>query len=320
MTGTIQTLLREPLVHFLILGAALFLVFDLTRETDQPGERRIVVTAGQVEQLAAQFSRTWLRPPTPNELNGLVERYVRSEIYYRAAQALGLGQDDPYVRNRLALKLEVLLDDLSEEAEPADGELERFLSQHQERFAEPARLSFRQVYLNPDRHPDPAAEALRLLELLRSGADPGALGDVSMLISGFDTATPEEIARQFGQDFAEALVGLEPGGWVGPIRSAFGVHLVRVSQRQPARQPALAEIRDAVLAEWRDQRRREAREQAYQRLRERYQIVMDGATQGGPLPDGGSPAGSASAQSGKAGGVIAAAPDLPAAQAVEKRP
>jgi len=295
MTGTIQTLLREPLVHFLILGAALFLVFDLTRETDQPGERRIVVTAGQVEQLAAQFSRTWLRPPTPNELNGLVERYVRSEIYYRAAQALGLGQDDPYVRNRLALKLEVLLDDLSEEAEPADGELERFLSQHQERFAEPARLSFRQVYLNPDRHPDPAAEALRLLELLRSGADPGALGDVSMLISGFDTATPEEIARQFGQDFAEALVGLEPGGWVGPIRSAFGVHLVRVSQRQPARQPALAEIRDAVLAEWRDQRRREAREQAYQRLRERYQIVMEGATQGGPLPDGASPAGSASA-------------------------
>jgi hypothetical protein len=320
MTGTIQTLLREPLVHFLILGAALFLVFDLTRETDQPGERRIVVTAGQVEQLAAQFSRTWLRPPTPNELNGLVERYVRSEIYYRAAQALGLGQDDPYVRNRLALKLEVLLDDLSEEAEPADGELERFLSQHQERFAEPARLSFRQVYLNPDRHPDPAAEALRLLELLRSGADPGALGDVSMLISGFDTATPEEIARQFGQDFAEALVGLEPGGWVGPIRSAFGVHLVRVSQRQPARQPALAEIRDAVLAEWRDQRRREAREQAYQRLRERYQIVKEGATQGGPLPDGASPAGPASAQSGKAGGVIAAAPDLPAAQAVEKRP
>ncbi|MEJ2387090.1 MAG: peptidylprolyl isomerase [Chromatiaceae bacterium] len=320
MTGTIQTLLREPLVHFLILGAALFLVFDLTRETDQPGERRIVVTAGQVEQLAAQFSRTWLRPPTPNELNGLVERYVRSEIYYRAAQALGLGQDDPYVRNRLALKLEVLLDDLSEEAEPADGELERFLSQHQERFAEPARLSFRQVYLNPDRHPDPAAEALRLLELLRSGADPGALGDVSMLISGFDTATPEEIARQFGQDFAEALVGLEPGGWVGPIRSAFGVHLVRVSQRQPARQPALAEIRDAVLAEWRDQRRREAREQAYQRLRERYQIVKEGATQGGPLPDGASPAGPASAQSGKAGGVIAAAPDLPAAQAVVKRP
>ena len=315
-----RKLLREPLIHFLVLGAILFLVFDLTSETDQPGERRIVVTPGQVEQLAGQFSRTWLRPPTPGELDGLVERYVRSEIYYREALAMGLGQDDPYVRNRLALKLEVLLDDLSAEAEPADAELARFLTEHAERFAEPARLSFRQVYLNPDRHPDTAAEAQRLLELLRSGADPDGLGDVSLLIPGVDAATPEEIARQFGQDFAEALVGLDPGGWVGPIRSAFGVHLVRVSRRQPARQPALTEIRDAVLAEWRDQRRREAREQAYQRLRERYQIVMDGATQGGPLPDGGSPAGSASAQSGKADGVIAAAPDLPAAQAAEKRP
>jgi len=315
-----RKLLYEPLIHFLILGSILFLVFDLTAETDQPGERRIVVTPEQVEQLSAQFSRTWLRPPTPGELDGLVERYVRSEIYYREALAMGLGQDDPYVRNRLALKLEVLLDGLSAEAEPEDGELTRFLEANAERFAEPARLSFRQVYLNPAQHADPAAEAQRLLELLRDGVDPGTLGDVSMLIPGLDAASPDEIARQFGEDFAAALVELEPGGWLGPVRSAFGVHLVRVSQRQSARQPALADIREAVLAEWRDQRRREAKEQAYQRLRERYQIVMDGEMQGGPLSDGPSPAGSASAQSGKAGGVIAATPDLPAARAVERSP
>jgi hypothetical protein len=272
-----RKLLREPLIHFLILGAVLFVVFDLASETDQPGERRIVVTPGQVEQLASQFSRTWLRPPTPGELDGLVERYVRSEIYYREALAMGLGQDDPYVRNRLALKLEVLLDDLSAETEPAEEELARFLDQHAGRFAEPARLTFRQVYLNPEQHADPAGEAQRLLEVLRDGADPGGLGDVSMLIPGLDGASPDGIARQFGEDFAAALLALEPGGWVGPIRSTFGAHLVRVSQRQPARQPALAEIRDAVLAEWRDQRRREAREQAYQRLRERYEIVMEQA-------------------------------------------
>jgi hypothetical protein len=279
--GFIGSLLREPLVHFLVLGAALFVVFGLTRETDQPGERRIVVTAGQVEQLAAQFSRTWLRPPTPDELNGLVERYVRSEIYYREALAMGLGQDDPYVRNRLALKLEVLLDDLSAEAEPADGELARFLEAHAERFAESPRLSFRQVYLNPERHPDPAAEAQRLLKLLRNGADPDRLGDVSMLASGLDAATPDEIARQFGRDFVAAQDRLEPGEWNGPIGSPFGMHLVRVSDRQPARQPELADVRDAVLAEWRDQRRREAKEQAYRRLRKRYEIVMEPEQQAG---------------------------------------
>jgi len=274
-SGFIGRLLREPLIHFLILGAVLFLVFDLTRATEEPSERRIVVTAGQVEQLAAQFKRTWLRPPTLDELDGLVERYVRSEIFYREAQAMGLGQDDPYVRNRLALKLEIVLDDLSAEAEPSDGELKQFLAQHPERFAEPARFSFVQVYLNPDRHQDPDTEVERLLALLRSGADAMELGDVSMLATGFDTATTDEIARQFGADFVAALEGLEPGTWAGPVPSPFGMHLVQVTEHQPARKPALAEVRDAVLAEWREQRRREAKEQAYLRLRERYEVVME---------------------------------------------
>jgi hypothetical protein len=277
-----RQLLREPLVHFLIVGAALFFAFDLTRAPEEPGARRIVVTAGQVEQLAAQFSRTWLRPPTPGELDGLVEQHVRSEIYYREALAMGLGQDDPYVRNRLALKLEFLLDDLSADAEPEEGELARFLEQHPERFAEPARLSFRQVYLNPDRHADPSAEAEGLLAALRAGTEPATLGDPSLLGSAFDDVRQDDIARQFGEDFAEALVDLEPDAWRGPVRSPFGLHFVRVIEQQPARQPALAEVRDAVLTEWRDQRRREAKEQAYRRLRDRYEIVMAPATPAAP--------------------------------------
>jgi len=315
-----RKLLREPLVHFLILGSVLFLVFDLTSETDQPGERRIVVTPEQVEQLSGQFSRTWLRDPTPEELDGLIEGYVRSEIYYREALAMGLGQDDPYVRNRLVLKLEVLLDDLSAEAAPADAELARFLEEHAERFAEPARLSFRQVYLNPAQHADPAGEAQRLLELLRDGAGPGGLGDVSMLIPGLDAASPDEIARQFGEDFAAALLAFEPGGWAGPVRSPFGIHLVRVSKHQPGHQPTLAAIRDTVLAEWRDQRRREAREQAYQRLRERYDIVMETEAPGGPHDDVATPAASAEAQTPGQDESIAAAPGTPAARALAKKP
>jgi hypothetical protein len=231
-----RKLLREPLVHFLALGAVLFLVFDLTAESDQPQQRRIVVTPGQVEQLVGQFTRTWMRPPTPAELEGLVREYVRSEIYYREALAMGLGQDDPYVRNRLVLKLEVLLDDLSAEADPGDEELSRYLEAHAGRFAEPARLTFRQVYLNPDRHADPAAEAQRLRESLRDGADPAALGDVSMLIPGLDAASPDGIARQFGEEFAAALLALEPGDWVGPVarRSACTWSGSRSTSRPPA--------------------------------------------------------------------------------------
>lgn len=293
-------LVREPLVHFLALGAALFLVFGLTRETDAPGERRIVVTAGQVEQLAGQFSRTWMRPPTEDELAGLVERHIRNEIFYREAQALGLGEDDPYVRNRLALKLQFVLDDLSAEAEPAGGELQRFLDEHAAQFTVPSQLSFAHVYLNPDRHPDPAGEALRVLEALRAGADPDGLGDPFILPSRFDDATRPEIAREFGAEFADALAEVEPDRWSGPIPSPFGMHLVRVTDRRPARQPPLEEIRDAVLAEWRDRRRQEAQEQAYQRMRERYEVVVAPETQAGPVV-GSEPTNPAAGRSGQEG-------------------
>lgn len=284
----LRQLLQEPLLHFLILGAALFLVFEFTQEQVEPGERTIVVTAGQVEQLAGQFSRTWLRPPTASELDGLIENYIRGEVLYREAQGLGLDRDDPYIRNRVALKLESLLDDLSPGAEPADEELARFLAEHAERFTEPERLSFRQVYVSAETSPNPAAEARRVLELLQRGEDPDRFGDVSMLAASFNSASAGEVARVFGDDFFDALVELEPGVWHGPVRSPFGLHLVRISERLPKRLPALAAIRDAVLAEWREQRRREAREQAYQRLRERYDVVIEpAASKGATTPEGG---------------------------------
>ena len=188
---------------------------------------------------------------------------------------MGLGREDPYVRNRLALKLELMLGDLSVEEAPAEEDLARFLEQHTERFAEPARVSFRQVYLDSNRHPDPVAEAERLLTLLRNGTDPAELGDATLLASRVEAATLSEVARQFGSDFAATLEGLGAGVWSHPVRSPLGLHLILLSERQPARRPALAEIRDEVMNEWRDQRRREAREQAYLRLRERYEIVVE---------------------------------------------
>jgi len=270
-------ILREPLLHFLVLGGLLFGLFGLTQGPEQDGTRQIRVTAAQVEQLAAQFSRTWMRPPTAEELAGLIERHIRGEVFYREALAMGLDQDDPYVRNRLGQKLEFLLDDLSGETEPGDETLARYLDDHAERFREPARVSFQQVYLNPDRHPQPDTEAARLLERLRTGADPAGLGDVSLLGQAFDDLTQPGVARQFGEAFAEALLELEPGQWLGPIPSGLGAHLVRVGDRQPARLPTLDEVRPQVLRDWQEERRREQKEQAYARLRERYEILVEPA-------------------------------------------
>jgi hypothetical protein len=274
---TLRTILREPLLHFLVLGGLLFVLFGLTKGPELEGTRQIRVTAAQVEQLAAQFSRTWMRPPTEEELAGLIERHIRSEVFYREALAMGLDQDDPYVRNRLGQKLEFLLDDLSADTEPGDETLARYLQERPERYRAPARFSFQQVYLSPERHPRLEADAADLLVRVRDGADPAGLGDVSLLGQAFDELTQPGVARQFGKAFAEALLALEPGQWLGPVRSGLGAHLVLVTDRQPARLPTLAEVRPQVLRDWQEERRREQKEQAYARLRQRYEILVEPA-------------------------------------------
>jgi len=276
-----RTLWREPLVHFLVIGAALFLAFDLTREEGGDAANLIRIDAGQVEQLAAQFQRTWLRPPTGQELAGLVEGRVREEVYYREALAMGLDRNDPQVRQRMRLKLEFLLEDLTAEAPPADETLLAYLEKHPERFRVEPRFSFRQVYLNPDRREALAADSERLLAELLAGAEPDSAGDPTLLPLEQRNVSPSEIARTFGETFAAKVAALEPGRWRGPIYSGLGAHLVLVTERREGRLPGLEEVRSEVERDYSAQRRQELKDLAYQKLRERYQVVIEPAAMKG---------------------------------------
>jgi hypothetical protein len=286
----LRALLREPLVHFLLIGAALFLAFGLTRQHSGSASGRIVVSGREVEQLSAQFARTWMRPPTDDEVQGLVREYVRDEVYYREALAMGLDRDDPIIRRRLRQKLEFILEDLTAEEPPGDATLEAYMQAHLERFQVQPRISFRQLYINPDRHPDPAAAARTMLARLDAGASPESLGDPTMLPYDFAEATTSDISRQFGEKFAGEVSALQPGGWVGPIYSGLGAHLVRVGERQEGRLPALEEVRDQVEREWLAQRRQELKDATYNRLLQNYQVVIEpvrtGEDKGAPPAQG----------------------------------
>jgi len=277
--------LREPLLHFLLIGAALFWItgFFGGRASERPD--RIALTAGDLEQLAVGFSRTWQRPPTAQELAGLVEERVREEIFYREALAMGLDRDDTIVRRRLRQKLEFLSEDLAV-LEPTDADLAAWLAAHPESFRSEPRVGFRQVYLSRDRRGDRLrGDALRVLEQLRAGdgrLDPEALGDPLPLPAEADGLSAGEVSRLFGGDFTARLLELEPGGWEGPVESAYGLHLVFVRDRVPGRVPALGEVRDAVTREWLAQRRSEAREEFYRGLRARYQVEVPELAPPGP--------------------------------------
>ncbi len=272
-------LLREPLVHFLLLGAGLFLLFNIVGDSDDASTERIVVSSGRVAQLTEIFTRTWQRPPTEQELDGLIEDHIREEVYYREAMAMGLDRDDTIVRRRMRQKLEFVTDDLVAAFPPTDEQLETYFSEHPDDFRVPSRVSFQQIYFSLDRRGEQAArDAETLLVRLsasNSDVDPAGHGDSLMLPSDFDNIFEGDVVRHFGTEFATALADVPVGHWSGPVASAYGLHLVLIRERQPGVLPALEKVRDRVEREWEAARRKEATEAFYQGLRGRYEVSVE---------------------------------------------
>lgn len=275
-----KALIREPLLHFLLLGASLFAAFKLIGRADGPRPATIVVTHGRIESLATGFARSWQRPPTPVELEGLVRDHVREEVYVREAMALGLDKDDTIIRRRLRQKLEFISEDVAAQAEPTEQQLAAYLNAHADAFRTDRRFSFSQVHLDPRRRGQAlAGDAARLLQRLRSGTqvDVATLGDSLLLETRLEDRPAGELEKQFGRGFTARLAEFPIGQWRGPIPSGYGAHLVFVHSRAEGRLPRLAEIRDAVRHEWSNARRLESNESFYQALLRRYTVVVEPA-------------------------------------------
>jgi peptidyl-prolyl cis-trans isomerase C len=274
-----KKLFREPLLHFLLIGAVLFGLHALLqpRQPEAPSARRIVISQGDIERLRLTWQMQWQRPPTAEEWQGLVEAHIREEVLYREALALGLDRNDTIVRRRLAQKFEFLTQDLAASRPPTDAELASFFEQHRERYRVATRLSFSHVYFNPDRR-GPAVERdvqEALARLLAGTAHEAAeLGDPFLLDHELWRRTTGEVEQMFGRAFAEAVVNVVPGTWQGPIASGYGWHLVRVDERAAARLPDLAEVQNQVQRDWADAQRRMANEEVFARVRSRYEVVI----------------------------------------------
>jgi hypothetical protein len=269
--------LKDPLAHFVLLGAAIFVAFALLEDEPGADERQIVIPEAEIDGLWGAMSMIYGRAPSEAEIEQLIEPRIREEVLYREALALGLDRDDSQVRQRLVEKMTFLSEDLLPAEPPSDEEVAAFFEANRETFIEPARVDFEQLYFSPSAHGDGIiAAAEDALEALAGGADPDTLGDSSTVPRVREAATAEALSADLGEEYATGVLALaDDGAWHGPIRSFFGVHLVRVTARTEARTPALEEIRERVVLALNAERRRDVNEQAYQDLRERYDIVIE---------------------------------------------
>jgi len=271
----IRRLLREPLFHFLLIGIALFVVHDQVAAPNR-ASKSIVVSEALVDQLAREYEARWTRKASDRELDALVEAHVRDEILYREGMALGLDRDDELIRRRVRQKFEVIAEEESARSMPSDADLEAYLTANAGRFIAPAKVSFEQIFF--DAHGTPADLERAIDEARRAlarGADPARLGQASMLPGRVEATAQPLVARDFGAEFARQLEAAPLGQWSGPIRSAFGAHLVRVTAREPAARPELDAVRQAVARDWEGERRESARDENYRKLRSRYTVVIE---------------------------------------------
>ncbi len=254
---------REPLVHFLVAGAALFLIMGQFG-TDN-GDRSITIDEAQVANLARQWEQTWRRPPSPTELDGLIRDHIKEEIYFREAIRLGLDADDPIIRRRLRTKMEFLATAQTENTPPTQDELARFYDANKARYADNPVYSFEQRFFGED-----VVAAEKAISALNEGkAAIAASLDVPASMYG---AATDQISRQFGDEFVESLRNLPLGMWAGPVRSGFGLHAVRVNQVIASQILPLGQIMQDVTNDWRAQTRAAREEAAYQALLDGYEI------------------------------------------------
>lgn len=276
-----KKLLREPLLHFLLLGALIFAAagWRARRRPAEEAPARIEVTAAVVERLRAGYERQLGRAPDADELRGLVTAHIREEVLCREALALGLDRDDAIVRRRLAQKMEFLTQDITTSVAPDEAMLAAFFARNADRYAKPPRVSFHHVYFSKEKRGAQLEADVNaaLAALARPDANEEAFGDSFLQGFEFSDQGEQDLASIFGREFGMAVMKAPAGRWSGPIASSYGVHLVHVSRRGDPQPVELAAVRDAVLRDYLEERRQAGNAEVLARMKQNYDIVIDEA-------------------------------------------
>jgi parvulin-like peptidyl-prolyl isomerase len=273
--------LKDPLVHFLLIGAALFAFAAWRGQAVHTGRERIVITAAQVAQIRDTAALLQQRQPTAAELDALVEPTIREEVLYREALALGLDSNDDEVRRRLVEKMSYLTQDLADPEPASEAQLREFYEHEPARFTIPPLATFEQVFFSPERGAAANEAAAAGLAALRAGKPPAQVGDVTPLRATYADAPRDQVEVLFGAAVADVLFNEPPGDWQGPLKSDFGLHLVRLRARTEQRLPPFDEIRDRVLEQFGAVRREQRNDAEYRRMRSHYEVVVEPPAAGG---------------------------------------
>ena len=273
---------REPLVHFIILGALLFAGHMLWQAHISKADYTITVTADEMERQALIFAGENRRAPTDEDLKALLFAHVEEQALMREAQRIGLGEDDTIIRRRLAQKMRFIIEDVDTPALPGDADLKSWFKANLNNFISPETQSFSHIYLSPEAHGDSLdAKAQEVLsELGNAAQDWKALGDPFMIKRAFKSLNAVEAARLFGPNFSKELFELDGTHWQGPIESAFGLHIIQLDNVTPEVIPEFQDVRGDVENAWQKEAQRTLNQNNLKELIQKYKVKVEDPNEG----------------------------------------
>ncbi|WP_345369658.1 peptidylprolyl isomerase [Algivirga pacifica] len=269
--------MKEPLFHFLLIGAVLFFVYDRTQETHTE-EKQIVIDDNHLNHLISLWQLKWQRPPTQEELNGIVQKYIRQEILYREALRMNLDHNDEMIKSRLAQKMEFLSDDLTTLSDPVTDEtLKGYYTSNQSSYQSPETYSFYQVVFSEDRYKEPMREAKRLLRNMPD-ASPEVLhayGSLRALPFFIQEQNKQQVENTFGGSLHQALSKLPTEQWYGPVQSAYGTHILYLTQKTPPKDLPFEQVKKVLQRDYEYNRAQQNREAMYEQMKNNYKIKIE---------------------------------------------
>jgi len=281
VSNQLSRIFKEPFIQFLIIGTCIYGAYALFGVAeDDFRDTTIQVDSNRINAMISQWEKRWSRLPTRKEMDGLIQTYIREDVLYRQAVAMGLNENDPITRRRMAQKLEFLISDVSQMKKPLEGELEQYFVENQESYRGFDIISFIHVFIDPNKRAETTpGDAAEILAQLQAAGLPDAeaiqQGDRLLLQNNFVAATEQEVRRQLGSRFAEAVMKLEAGKWHGPVLSGYGVHLVYVYDLVQAPPAVFEDVQPRVLEDWHAQKQEQFNADFLDSLKSRYEIVID---------------------------------------------
>ncbi len=272
-----KKIIQQPLFHFLLIGAFLFLVFDVVN-TSETESKNIIIDQSDIEQFVSTWEMQWKRKPTVDELTNLLQSNIKQEVFYQEALNMNLDHNDEIIKRRLSQKMEFLSNDLASLTKPTDIELKEYFDKHMDKYLTPYVYSFYQIPFTLDSSGRDYFKKAQ--SVLKNNPDVTfavmkTKGDRFVFPNEFIETPSHQLAQQLGSDFSNALESVETNVWIGPIDSGFGTHLVLITYREAPKKPEFESVRNEIERDFSYEKEKLVNQAIYNQMKKKYQVVID---------------------------------------------